>query len=110
MKDLVSQDYIDYQDGRDHFRYFGQPVDPLGKDSQNYLTHAKSLNPTHAKYMRRLNLKCFTNAILECQGPKSASFTGPGRNKLTFKDFNRPKLGPTRTDWSADCVVRGTLR
>ena len=34
MKDLVSQDYIDYQDGRDHFRYFGQPVDPLGKDSQ----------------------------------------------------------------------------
>ena len=36
MKDLVSQDYIDYQDGRDHFRYFGQPVDPLGKDSQNY--------------------------------------------------------------------------
>ena len=30
MKDLVSQDYIDYQDGRDHFRYFGQPVDPLG--------------------------------------------------------------------------------
>ena len=36
MKDLVSQDYIDYQDGRDHFRYFGQPVDPLGKDSQNF--------------------------------------------------------------------------
>ena len=36
MKDLVSQDYIDYQDGRDHFRYFGQPVDPLGKDSQKY--------------------------------------------------------------------------
>ena len=30
MKDLVSQDYIDYQDGRDHFKYFGQPVDPLG--------------------------------------------------------------------------------
>ena len=30
LKDLVSQDYIDYQNGRDHFQFFGQPVDPLG--------------------------------------------------------------------------------
>ena len=48
MKDLVSQDYIDYQDGRDHFRYFGQPVDPLGKDSQN------SRKSPHAKAPRKI--------------------------------------------------------
>lgn len=63
MKDLVSQDYIDYQDGRDHFRYFGQPVDPLGKDSQNshakaptQKPHAKLLNSTHENFVIANNL------------------------------------------------------
>jgi len=36
MKDLVSQDYIDYQDGIDHYEYYGRPVDSLDKACHNH--------------------------------------------------------------------------
>lgn len=36
MKDLVSQDYIDYQDGNDHYKYYGQPVDDLDRACHNH--------------------------------------------------------------------------
>jgi len=32
----VSQDYIDYQDGIDHYEYFGRPVDSLDKACHNH--------------------------------------------------------------------------
>lgn len=56
MKDLVSQDYIDYQDGRDHFRYFGQPVDPLDRACH-----------THRECLRcaRMELNCADDGISE---------------------------------------------
>lgn len=36
MKDLVSQDYIDYQDGVNHFKYYGMPVDSLDRACHNH--------------------------------------------------------------------------
>jgi len=56
LKDLVSQDYIDYQNGRDHFQYFGQPVDPLDK-----ACHA------HRECLRcaRMELNCADDGISE---------------------------------------------
>jgi len=56
MKDLVSQDYIDYQDGNDHFKYYGQPVDSLDRACHN-----------HRECLRcaRLELGCASDGISE---------------------------------------------
>lgn len=36
LKDLVSQDYIDYQEGEEHFQYHGKPVDSLDKGCHDH--------------------------------------------------------------------------
>jgi hypothetical protein len=56
LKDLVSQDYIDYQDGRDHFQYYGQPVDALDRSCHN-----------HRECLRcaRMELGCASDGISE---------------------------------------------
>lgn len=56
MKDLVSQDYIDYQDGTDHYKYYGQPVDALDRACHN-----------HRECLRcaRLELDCASDGISE---------------------------------------------
>jgi len=56
LKDLVSQDYIDYQDGNDHFKYYGQPVDALDRACHN---HRECLRCS------RMELGCASDGISE---------------------------------------------
>jgi hypothetical protein len=56
LKDLVSRDYIDYQDGEDHHKYFGVPIDPLDRSCHH-----------HRECLRcaRIELGCANDGISE---------------------------------------------